>query len=479
MTVSTKAADRLDPQCRRKQTDCYRVILFNGAGTALLLQRQNDTYALPDIHIPKFTRPAEQITSVVRDTWGTKTVLLFAELFNSSQGPAYYAAMEEVQERWQAPSGMDWVPVHKAVSILLENGDGRILKSSHERALLQCSAESEPFSRLGWMRRLQEWVRTILAPRGIEILDFQQLNGGGAFSLVRFETTRKPVWFKAVGKPNLREFPNTLLLAELFPSYLPTLLATDPRVNGWLTENAGESTLSGVEDLKIFRKAVERLAHLQIASISNISKLLQAGCRDLRCKALTSLVGPFFEAMAGLMEQQTKSTPHPLTCQELSQVAATVKQALVLMDESGVPDTLGHSDFNLGNVLLDGEQSVFTDWAGAYVGSPFPTFEYFLAHVSNLRPTLTECEASLREAYIKPWLPLISEENRLRAVNLSPLVAAYAYAVCGNAWRDPERPADARGQGSLRSLTRRMKQEADSIIRRREGTCDFVGGYSV
>jgi hypothetical protein len=34
--------------------------------------------------------------------------------------------------------------------------------------------------------------------------------------LVRFETTREPVWFKAVGKPNLHELAITLLLTALF-----------------------------------------------------------------------------------------------------------------------------------------------------------------------------------------------------------------------------------------------------------------------
>jgi len=58
-------------------------------------------------------------------------------------------------------------------------------------------------------------------------------------------------------------------------------------------------------------------------------------------------------------------------------------------------------------------------------------------------------------------------EHVSEAFLFSPLVAVFAYAVAGNSWRDPERLKIPQVPGYLRSLTRRMKQEADSVQRRR------------
>jgi hypothetical protein len=468
MAVSTITADRLDSQLETEQTDCYRVILFNGAGAEVLLRRLNEAYALPEVRVPKFTRPAEQITSVLRNNWGIATVLLFSECVEGGQGQISYATLEVTKECPETLPGMEWFPVNEAAAHLLESGGGSALKSSNERVFQQCSAGSPPFSRLGWMRRLQEWVRTILGPCGIEILDFQQLNGGGAFSLVRFETTRKPVWFKAVGKPNLREFPLTLLLSELFRSYLPTILAADPVVNGWLMESAGEVTLRDMEREDSWLGAIRRLADLQIESIGRTGRLLDEGCRDLRIETLASMADPFFEAMASLMESQTKSPPPLLTRQELSDLASTIQEALRLLRDLGMPDTLGHSDFNPGNILVDDCRCVFTDWAEGHVGHPFLTFEYFLAHLRKCCPAVAIREDDLRKAYSQRWLPTTSTRSIDRALHLSPLIAVYAYAVSGGAWNDSERLRVPRVPAYMRSLTRIMNKEAYSL-RQAEG----------
>jgi hypothetical protein len=463
MVVSTKDADRFDIQRRAEQTDCYRVVLLNGMGTAVLLQKESGKYSLPELHVPKFKRPAEEITSALRKQWGAATVLLFTEFCESGQGTSPYAALEGRQEGWQTPSGMDWLPVREAASHLLKNEDGRVLSSIRER--IRDSGGQGPFSRLGWMPRLQEWVRTILGQEGIQIREFQQFNGGGAFCLVRFETTRKPVWFKAVGEPNLREFRITLLLSELFPTYLPPILAANPVLSGWLMKSGGEVTLRGVQCQDTWRGASRRLADLQIESIDRSGCLINARCRDMRIETLASMTSPFFEAMVPLMENQTKIPPAPLTRKALIELGSRTEEALRLFGEQGLPDTLGHGDFNPGNILVDGRRCVFTDWAEAHVGHPFLTFEYFLAHLRKSRPTVAIQEAELREAYRQRWVSTISTGSIDRALQLSPLIAVYAYAVTNGAWRDSKRLSVPGIAAYLRSLTRIMNQEARSLCR--------------
>jgi len=363
---------------------------------------------------------------------------------------------------------MDWFPVHHAISHLLKDEQHGILESSYLRTTNRMAGDDpEPFSRLGWLGNLQDWVRAVIRPLGMELKDFHQLNGCETFSLTRFETTQLPVWFKAVGKPNLHEFPITVALAELFPGYLPSLLATQPACHGWLMADAGGPPLNEVEDSSAWKGGATALARLQIASIGAIHDLLEAGCRDLRARTLLELVDPFLEVAADLMEQQTKVPPAILSQHELSDLGATLKNALCCLGSGGIPDTLGHSDFNPGNILVGTERCVFIDWAEAHIGHPFLTFEYLISHLRKDYPALVRFEDGIRSSYVRRWQSVCLTDHVTEAFLFSPLVAVFAYAVAGNSWQDPERLKIPQVPGYLRSLTWRMKQEADSAPRRR------------
>jgi len=110
---------------------------------------------------------------------------------------------------------------------------------------------------------------------------------------------------------------------------------------------------------------------------------------------------------------------------------------------------------------------VFIDWAEAHIGHPFLTFEYFLAHLRKDYPQFEPFAADLRTSYSGAWSSVASQSQIAEAYLFSPLLAVYGYAVSSNVWRDPERLKFPGFQGYLRSLTRRMKQEADLLQRRR------------
>jgi len=448
--------------------DAYRLIVFNQSGTAVLLKTRASGYELPLVNISKFTRPAQEITTLLRDRWHIPSVLLLSGALEPAPDTVYYAALEAQVRTCGLPEGMDWFPVHHAISHLLKDKRHGILESSYLRATNRMAGDDpELFSRLGWLSNLQGWVRTVIRPLGMELKDFHQLNGCETFALLRFDTTKRPVWFKAVGKPNLHEFPITVKLAELFPEYLPSLLATQPTCHGWLMADAGGSPLNEVEDSSAWKDAATALAGLQIASIGAIDGLLEAGCRDLRARTLFELVDPFLEVIGDLMQQQTKVPPAILSWQELSDLAATLKNALGCLESLGIPDTVGHSDFNPGNILVGSERCVFIDWAEAHVSHPFLTFEYLISHLRKDYPALARFEDAIRWSYAQPWQSVSLPEHVSEAFLFSPLVAVFAYAVAGNSWRDPERLKIPQVPGYLRSLTRRMKQEADSVPRRR------------
>src|SRR5207244_9955756 len=56
----------------------YRLIIFDPAGTGILLESEGSEYRLPKIEIPKFTRPAQEATALLRDSWNVSSVFLFS-----------------------------------------------------------------------------------------------------------------------------------------------------------------------------------------------------------------------------------------------------------------------------------------------------------------------------------------------------------------------------------------------------------------
>jgi hypothetical protein len=363
-----------------------------------------------------------------------------------------------------------WVPIP---SLMIDS-----FRDAHDfrricNALSALSRDTEtgnegPFAKPGWLRELCNWIAQQIEPLKSRLTgNFRQLNASSSFSLIRFETTDTALWFKAVGAPNLHEYAISQALARSLPNYVPNVLATKPEWHGWLMADGGGVTLNDVQDPSAWETALTTLANLQIDSIGLEDDLLEAGCRDLRLAALLDLVDPFLDAMADLMKQQSKVPPPILSQRQLMDMSAVLKDALLCLGVLRIPDALGHSDFNPGNIIVGPERSTFLDWAEAYVGHPFLTFEYFLAHLRKDYPQLVPLESQLRVSYSRIWKSVASSERIAQAYSFSPLLAVYAYAVSSNVWRDPERLKVPGFQGYLRSLTRRMKQEADSIQRRR------------
>jgi hypothetical protein len=213
--------------------------------------------------------------------------------------------------------------------------------------------------------------------------DFRQLNASTTFSLIRFETNGRAVWFKAVGEPNRHEFMITLKLSELFPTFLPAIISHCPEWNGWLSVEVTGYELTEARQAEFWDTAATALGTLQIESIERVADIGEAGGQSLTSSELMALRRPFFDVMGELMKRQTKVPPPILGDKELLDLEERVCNALTRMHQLGIPETLGHLDPNPGNVIVSSGSCVFLDWAEAYVGNPFFTFQYLLEHAAK------------------------------------------------------------------------------------------------
>jgi Phosphotransferase enzyme family len=448
----------------------YRVIVLGRNGTEILVRRSDQGLHFPQVTIQRWHRVAEEVTAAMKKQWGEEIVCLFeVDLPPDGLGADRYIATRYWRNSGPSAAPLLWISVNDlGEDSFAAPCDYSALRNSLEQSSAAVQdAAAGPFARLTWFEELREWIAKAIAPRTLHLTgNFRQLNASPCFSLIRFETDGPAIWFKAAGEPNEREFPITLALARLFPDYTPEIVATRPEWNGWLTCEAERTNLDETIDPRCWETAAAALANLQIESIRSLPEVLDCGAHNLKLNRLQALVSPFMDVAAGLMREQCKTPPPVLSEVELDILSKRIQEAISVLEGLGVPDSLGHLDLNPANLNVDGERCVFLDWAEAYVGHPFFTFQYLLEH---LRRTGTDSvsEQRLTSSYFAPWEQVASRDRIVEAAALEPLLAVFAYAAGARIWTQPEQLKEPIIAGYLRSLVRRMNRETHKLNERR------------
>lgn len=444
----------------------YRLVITRRQTSEILLLHSGTGWALPRVAVLPRQRLVGQLVAETRKGWGLNTYCLFfpRRLGDDHNREGKCAVLESERHNDKAPAGTQWVPRATASGGLNLNEARMVRESLEELDGYVQDGRAGPFARPGWLRELFCWTREQVTPLGICLTGrFQQLSASPTFSLIRLEAEGGALWFKATGEPNAHELSLTLAISRLFPRHVPRILGVHPRWNGWLTEEVAGGALDEAREFGAWERTATELAELQIASIGKTTELLEGQAKDLRIPQLAEKIDPFLARMSELMALQEKATPAPLTKSELETLAEGLKEACALLEELGLPDTLGHLDFNPGNIVVAGDRSVFLDWAEGSVAHPLLTFEYLREHLGRSHIQEPTAGERLAAAYLRRWTAFFSPEELRLAQALGPLLAAFAYAAASDSWRSPDLLHNSRQAGYFRSLTRRMYRESVQV----------------
>jgi hypothetical protein len=447
------------------ELDTYRLIVTRRNASELLLVPGGSDWLLPRVEILPRRRVAEQLSVEAQARWRCESYCLFLPNLPEPNRSALFAVMESVTHNGNAPAGTFWLPasaVRRGAAVREEHS--AIAESLEELDSYASLRKPGPFAKPGWLRELFRWVQERITPLGLRVTGkFKQFNASPTFSLIRLETSGPAVWFKATGEPNRHELSITVMLAGLFPGYVPAILGVHEAWNAWLSMAATGGPLDKIEEISEWERVARELAEFQILSIAKTAELLECHCKDLRLPKLKERIDPFCARMAELMAVQKKESPAPLSEPQLTFLGVQLKQALGLLSEVGLPDTLGHVDFNPGNILLSHKRCVFLDWAEGCVSNPLITFEYLREHLSRSQVKDADAEHRISTAYLRSWHAFFSPSDLARARTVSPMVAVFAYAVASDTWNSTTSLSNPRIAEYLRSLTRRMYREAMQI----------------
>ena len=455
-----------------KRLDAWRLLILRRNSDEIMLRTEGARFTLPQMTIPAGERIAANINQAVERELGLSVVSLY-EIFSElpgRRGRVFYHAAVLARPCERVPVSTYWSSVRSLSADLFALPDD-FAAIAALRSRLDAGKKggtAEPFLPPHWFVEVSAWIKRSLDPHALRLRGpFEQFNASSTFSLIRFETDGRAVWFKAVGEPNTREFLVTLTLARACPEYLPRILAENGDWNAWLAAEASGPCLSSSRDTELWEKTAASLAHLQLLTLPRLAELSSSGARDLRAVRLVSRVAPFFDFLAELARKSDLEAGEAVADLHWRELTRGVEEALRDLDRLALPDTVGHMDLHPQNIFCSEQNSVFLDWAEAFVGCPFFSFEYLLQHFRRSFPSDESHLARLRLAYLRRWRYLLSESDLQRALTLVPLVALFAYASTLREGLGANHSSTIPQQIYLLRLTQKMSR----MMRQATGVC--------
>jgi hypothetical protein len=430
----------------------YRLAFILPRSRQLVGIEKSGAVEFPVVNVSLKERPAEQLTREIEKKWKIKTIILDILVGTDSTTPC--AVTEVRTASWDFErEGFCIVQPEKVSESTLADSQSRSLKSILSDDDAACGA----FSRIGWIEDAQRWIQSSVKDHEVIFTeDIRQLNGGGAFCLLRLGTQSGPAyWIKGVGEPNTHEFAITSFLAKHSPEYLPPIVATRSDWNAWVMEDFGTS-LHSSNSLTDFERAAIRLAELQKLLAGRSDELLAAQFRDHRTKTLSSHIEELIAYLGEAMRQQTSTKVPKLTEPRLRKIGAYLYDCCDAMAGQDIPDSVMHSDISPGSILSNGTDCVFTDWCEGYVGNPFTTLEQLCVHAARKTNEAESWTRLLKQIYRSRWTSILTERQIDRAFEHLPALSLLSYLYGRGDWLHTPRRNDPAVQSYSRSLARHM-----------------------
>jgi hypothetical protein len=442
------------------QFDSYSLVLVAPSTRRVLANKVHHAFRLPRISVPRWTRAAEQIKATIESRWGIKVIVIDFLRGGPASDTVVIAEVVNEPRILTCPMGHTWVQLDEMAEDEIPDSERSIV----QRLLKDGATGRGPFSRFGWIEEILDWISAATAIDRSEFTgDIEQLNASATSALIRVARSNAPgYWFKAAGEPDTREGRVTVTLSELFPEYLPGLIASHDSWNAWLMEDAGRPLGGSVLRKHFLEDVVLRLAELQSASVHHVPALLGSGCYDRRTAVLRDGLPELLPYLEEAMVMQRFDAVPRIGAARLREVAKVFKDACYRLDAIGIPDALIHSDINLNNVLIGDRGCTFTDWAHAWVGNPFVTFEQLRAQLAQDKSTHSWVPR-LTEIYQDVWRSVLPVCQFECIFTLVPLIAAASYLCSRRDWLTSEYRHKAQLQSFARSLARQMERAARAV----------------
>lgn len=450
--------------------DHYRLALISPSSRYILLERDAGRLVLPQVPVPRWTRPAQKVASLIRERWGFRVWVLDFLGDNPGRENLVIAERIDAQQKLLEGANLAWRPLHEIPEGELSEAERAIIRALADEG----STERGPFSRLGWREDLLAWSSKVLRLARSQLSDeMVQLNAAADAALVHILTEGgSRYWFKAAGASHPHERRVTVRLSQQLPEYVPELVAVHERWNGWLMRDAGVPFLAGYDPSRLAVEVVRRLGSFQAAASPLAGRLLVDGCHDHRMPALRTQIPELTPYLEEAMREPGAELGSSIGPARLRRVAALIAETSLRIEDMGIPDTLMHCDISLENILVSSRGCTFIDWAHASIGHPFITLEHLCAQLAQHENSRTIIPR-LRKTYLRVWEASLPVRRHRQALAFMPLVALASLLCCRSEWLT----GSARRHPSSRSYARVLARQLDLAARQIEQPVQLAPGF--
>jgi hypothetical protein len=378
--------------------------------------------------LPRHTaNEAPALNQAMRDQLGLEVILLrvaydhYHDEEREEQHIVY--EFENLTPGWTLPECGAWIEFEELPGLELAFPEHRAVLTNWfvEQAKGQIPAQRIPWARAGWYTQATAWIVQQLDTLSYQLrAPIEQLHVRVWSCVLRVPTTSGDLYFKAGASVFAFEPVLTAGLAELWPEYLPTVLAVDAGRAWMLLADAGPTLRRSEQrkELTTWERMLDLFAHLQIATVAQQEKLLTLGCPDRRLETLPALFSELISQRSAMLIGE-KEGLREAEYQSLLAMEGEVRAICVELASYGIPEALHHDDFHDGNILLKAGKFIFFDWAECALTHPFFTMIIVLRYTKHVFGYDESQLACLRDAYLAPWQDYASKERLLRAFELA------------------------------------------------------------
>lgn len=378
-------------------------VLPNLDGSSLLVQVRDEGLDIPSFELPRnrldfFPDQVIQIREAVRREIGAE-VTVRRHLHSGSDNQICLLELQAPLN--SCPDGFRWIDTREAEHVWADPVSAeawvlglRALQSERRRA---------PWEELGWYRSASEWIleqldRLSYRPTG----SIEQIKGAwGWSSLLRVDTDRGHLYFKACYPRPPFEADLLPRLAELWPANMPRVVAADSERNWTLIAEFSGINLEPL-GMDLHARALTKFAELQRESADQMPRWRKAGVRDMSPVAL-------------LTELQLNEAAYS----RIEDLMPRIRELLQRLANSPIPLVLANEDFRAGNIHVVGDDFLYFDWAFGVIAHPFFGLNYFLNRMIRdpqidgfrWRVELNEARRTLRDAYLAQWTEYASMDR--------------------------------------------------------------------
>ena len=445
---------------------CYCLISHHHESRILGI-KNGTGWILPQIEIDDvwIAKQANLICAKFFHKFGLKVTVL---RHLSDNGQSQICELENHDSTWKPDTESYWLDCDEAANLQLDHqGYKQCIKDWwQEKEKGTPPTARPPWEQLGWFATATEWINRRLdemnEPKCRQIEQWKA--AWPASCVLRIETPKRKLFFKAVYQKSASEAAIIAMLSQNWQKHVPQVISSDA-TNRWiLMADFGDKNLESASD-ETRMESLGLFAEIQKDFVQRTDLLIRLGCTDMRSDVLLNRFEQLLNDDSAL-RPRTKEELNASQIAELRAAIPLIRAKLERLRNFGIPETIVQPDFRNGNIASTEVGCLFFDWSDTAIAHPFYCINRYLDYfrppegISKLSwrfETSGERRNLFLNSYLDKWTEFGTQDQLLEAFSISRQLNPVFLSVRWYNELSYYESKSPRGQLRIRSIPRELR----------------------